>query len=233
MFSGRKRYMYCRWRLNNQRTRVGIPVYCLAPPHFCFNPKPGSGFLTSYVAVVFALICFRLQVIVPFFDIGGIIVHHVSIFFSYSIISYLQEYCRKLASCHWCSYRNKRVQTILWESTHLKSIFTSTYNTNFTLIPSHIHIKAYTQVDYCGNLSTNTSFIQGGGGGGGGERERLWCITPLLTVFQLYRGGQLYWWRKPEYQVKTNDLRNISHNVVSSTPRLSGIRTHNVSSVGY
>jgi hypothetical protein len=52
----------------------------------------------------------------------------------------------------------------------------------------------------------------------------LWCLTPLSTIFQLYRYGQFYWWRKPEYPDKI-----LSHNVVSSTPRLSGIRTHNVS----
>jgi len=41
------------------------------------------------------------------------------------------------------------------------------------------------------------------------------------------------WWRKPEYPEKTTELSQLTdklyHNVVSSTPRPSGIRTHNFS----
>ena len=36
------------------------------------------------------------------------------------------------------------------------------------------------------------------------------CLMPLSTIFQLYRGGQFYLRRKPEYLEKTHDLSHLT-----------------------
>jgi hypothetical protein len=81
---------------------------------------------------------------------------------------------------------------------------------NSSLHNAFIHSEIFkTKLSDC-NWVVTPGFLEGG----------LWCST----IFQLYRGSQFYWWRKPE---KTIDLGQVTDKLVLSPPRLSGIRTQN------
>jgi hypothetical protein len=44
-------------------------------------------------------------------------------------------------------------------------------------------------------------------------RFGLWFLMPLSTIYQLYRDGQFYWWRKPKYRSLTFGVRGKSYGV--------------------
>ena len=83
-------------------------------------------------------------------------------------------------------------------------------NDNFPKIPSNERIWTNcTSGDIEGSWGTFFLLVS----------QKIWvglglcCLMPFLTIFQLYRGSQSYWWRKPEYPEKAIDLSQITDKI--------------------
>ena len=111
----------------------------------------------------------------------------------------------------------------------VREVFTTKY------IPRY---KSWSFSNFKQNNTCRFGLVYDGGDFKDWERLGLWCLTSVSIIFQLYRGGQFYWWTKPEYPVKTTDRSQVNdklYHIVLYWVHLvmNGVRTHNLSGDRY